>query len=63
MNLGKAIAQKAYHDGRWDVLASLSKNKQNPWWFVDEIILGDYPEDSVQACSDRSTSEAERRPS
>jgi beta-glucosidase/6-phospho-beta-glucosidase/beta-galactosidase len=60
MNLGKAIAQKAYHDGRWDVLASLSKNKQNPWWFVDEIILGDYPEDSAQVCSSSHPSEAER---
>jgi hypothetical protein len=41
VQLSKLVAQKAYQTGNWLVLWQLSKGHQNPWWFVDELILGD----------------------
>jgi len=42
MNLQKAMNLAAYKHGYRDYLhAQTLSHNNNPWWFVDEVILGD----------------------
>jgi hypothetical protein len=44
MNLQNALNKSALKFGYWDYLHAQTKaHNKNPWWFVDEVILGDDP--------------------
>jgi hypothetical protein len=50
MNLQAALnkAAKKYHYNDYLHAQTLSHNN-NPWWFVDEVILGDSPDTELSA--------------
>jgi hypothetical protein len=44
MNLQKAMNLAAFKHGYKDYLyAQTLSHNNNPWWFIDEVILGDVP--------------------
>ena len=67
MNLQVALNKSAKKFGYRDYL-NAQRAVKNPWWLIDEVILGDYPVDSsesnvaIDGESSRISSEAVRNP-
>ena len=66
MNLQIALMLSAKKHGYKDYLHA-QKMSNNPWWIIDEVILGDTPVaeslGSIDGASNRILSEAEKNPS
>jgi hypothetical protein len=62
MNLQKALNQAAVKFGYRDYLHAQTYSKNhNPWWFIDEVILGDTSDPSYSYLSQKQVNHRDER--